>query len=263
MPVGRSPHACVLHVPAFAEEMNKSRRMVARQARAWCEQGVAVLVLDLHGCGDSSGELAEASWSSWLADIESAALWLQSRTGAPIWLWGLRAGCLLAAQAADRLPELQGLIAWAPNPSGKQLLQQFLRMKSAAGLLTSGSGEGNSTEQLRSQLSAGQSVEVAGYQLPPAIAKGLEQASLTAPTHGASWQGGLWWMELSTREELALSPVGAKTCDQWGAAGVPVSRRAVRGPAFWQTTEIEVAPALIEATLEITANTAGQRVTGP
>jgi predicted acyl esterase len=41
------PKGFILHIPAFAEEMNKSRRMVALQAQAFAKNGYAVLVLDL------------------------------------------------------------------------------------------------------------------------------------------------------------------------------------------------------------------------
>ena len=44
-------------VKAWAEEMNKARRMAALQARLLAENGYAVLQIDLHGCGDSSGDL--------------------------------------------------------------------------------------------------------------------------------------------------------------------------------------------------------------
>jgi hypothetical protein len=37
--------------------------------------------------------------------------------------------------------------------------------------------------------------------------------------------------------------------DAWRAAGVPVRSALWRGPAFWQTVEIEDAPALWDASL--------------
>jgi alpha/beta superfamily hydrolase len=42
----------IIHIPAFAEEINKTRGMVAMQARAFAKQGYAVLVVDLFGTGD-------------------------------------------------------------------------------------------------------------------------------------------------------------------------------------------------------------------
>ena len=55
----------VLYVPPFAEEMNKSRRLVALQARRLAAAGFGVLVPDLYGTGDSAGDFAEARWSIW------------------------------------------------------------------------------------------------------------------------------------------------------------------------------------------------------
>lgn len=99
----------IVYIHPFAEEMNFSRHMAALQARALAAQGYAVLQIDLLGCGDSAGDFSEASWSAWLADIIAAARWMQSRhtTGGvvPLIFWGLRAGCLLAAEAASALEE--------------------------------------------------------------------------------------------------------------------------------------------------------------
>ena len=58
----RVPLGLVVHAPAFAEEMNKSRRMVALQARALAEDGLAVLLVDPLGCGDSPGDFGDATW---------------------------------------------------------------------------------------------------------------------------------------------------------------------------------------------------------
>ena len=66
----------VLYVHPFAEEMNKSRRMAALQARALAAAGYGVLQIDLHGCGDSDGGFGEARWEQWHADLAAARAWL-------------------------------------------------------------------------------------------------------------------------------------------------------------------------------------------
>ncbi len=119
----------VLYIHPFAEEMNKSRRMAAMQSRALAKAGFAVLQIDLLGCGDSSGDFGDASWQSWLDDVQRGAKWLAERVQAPLWLWGLRAGCLLAVDAARNISPTPNFIFWAPTPSGKLLLQQFLRLE--------------------------------------------------------------------------------------------------------------------------------------
>jgi exosortase A-associated hydrolase 2 len=241
--------AAVLYIHPWCEEMNKSRRMAAMQARALAAAGCAVLQIDLHGCGDSSGDFSEAHWNGWVEDVLLAARWLQQRHSVALWLWGLRAGCLLAVQAASRLTVPCQFLFWQPAPSGKTLLQQFLRLKAAADL-QQGEAKG-AVEQARRELAAGDAVDVAGYRLAPGLAAGLEQAVLDPPPppQGPRPRAGhVIWIELSLREGATLLPASASKADAWRAAGYAVHSQVVPGPAFWQTQEIEDAPALIEAT---------------
>lgn len=245
-PVG-SPSALVVHLHAFAEEMNKSRRMVALQSRALAQRGVAVLTIDLLGCGDSGGEFSDAGWDAWLTDADLAVHWMQSRWQAPLWLWGLRAGCLLAAAAARRHTHSH-LLLWQPPAAGKAVLQSFLRLK-IAGQLTSGDAGGKRlTESLRQQLAAGDAVDVAGYRLPAAVAQGLEAASLD-PGTGTGRRA--LWLEVASRETPELLPASTPAVARLKAQGWIVQTRAVRGPSFWQTTEIEDAPELVSASCEL------------
>lgn len=252
-PPGAAPRGQVVYVHPWAEEMNKSRRMAALQARAQAEAGFDVLQIDLLGCGDSSGDFGDATWSAWVADVAAASRWLLQRTDAaglrmsrpPLWLWGLRAGCLLAAQAAQAMQEPCNFLFWAPTPSGKPLLRQFLRLKAAADLA---SGNAKAVmEGLRTDLAQGRPVEIAGYQLAPALARGLEQANLAPPAISAP-AGRVEWFELSTRPGASLTPVATKTISDWLQTGYAVRGHIVNGPSFWQTTEIEDAPELITAT---------------
>ena len=68
-PAQGSSRGGVVYVQPFAEEMNKSRRMATLQAQALAAQGWAVAMPDLAGCGDSSGEFAEARWDDWVDDV--------------------------------------------------------------------------------------------------------------------------------------------------------------------------------------------------
>lgn len=270
------PRGLVLYIHPFAEEMNKARRMAALQSRALAQAGFAVLQMDLHGCGDSSGDFGDATWQSWVDDVllgcqclrERAACQQASGTASsemqrqpPLWLWGLRAGCLLAVDAARQLRQPCHFVFWQPPATGKLLLQQFLRLK-VAGDLMGGQAKGV-MQALREQLAAGQSVEIAGYLLAPGLARGLEQAQLLPPAN-ETWALAsanhaqtqrLDWFELTTREDASLSPVTRQTLAQWQQAGFQVSSKLVQGPSFWQTTEIEEAPALIAATLSAVTTT--------
>ena len=241
--IGSSTRGAVVYVHPFAEEMNKSRRMASIQARALSQAGYSVLQMDLLGCGDSSGDFSDATWQDWVADVVEASQWLQHREAAPLWLWGLRAGCLVATAAAIELNSPCQLLFWQPPSAGSTLLQQFLRLKSVGDMLE-GKAKG-AMQSMRQQLSGGSSVDVAGYTLAPGLAGGLEAAMLKPPPQG----GRVEWMELSTRADAVLLPVSERILARWQEAGVSVRTRIVTGPAFWQTTEVEDAPDLIDATL--------------
>jgi len=251
---GNSIRGLVLYIHPFAEEMNKARRMAALQARALAQAGYAVLQIDLLGCGDSSGDFGEATWKNWVRDVVQGCQWLQQKSAtqnrdpsnAPLWLWGVRAGCLLAVEAASQFNEACNFLFWQPSASGKLLLQQFLRLKVAGDMM---GGQAKSImEGMRQQLASGSAVEISGYQLSSELAIGLEQAALLPPANQGQTQR-LEWFEVSPRENACLSLVSSNTITQWQQAGFAVRSHTVPGPAFWQTSEIEEVPALIEASI--------------
>lgn len=234
----------IVYVHPFAEEMNKSRRMAALQSRAFARAGYAVLQVDLFGCGDSSGDFGDATWDDWLDDVADAAASLRGQYDVPLTLWGLRAGCLVAAEASRRRGLECDFLFWQPMASGKAALQQHLRLQLAKDMLE-GQARGT-TDRLRARFASGESVEIAGYSLSPGLAQGLDGATL-APTG----RGRSAWLEVSARGEPGLLPATAAAVDRWSAAGCSVVQRVVPGPSFWATSEIEEAPALIDATLDI------------
>ena len=248
-PVGTSIHGAVVFVHPFAEEMNKSRRMAALQSRALADAGFAVLQIDLLGCGDSSGDFGDAAWQDWVADVVEASLWLRQQYSAPLWLWGLRAGCLLAVEAARRIDQPCHFLFWQAPGAGKQLLQHFLRLKMIGDMLD-GKSKGV-MDGLRQQLASGLDIEIAGYCIASALAAGLEAATLTPPRHPSRVE----WIELAAREDATLSPASERSVTTWRDAGFKVNPKIAVGPAFWQTTEIEDAPALLEATTAMVLGT--------
>jgi exosortase A-associated hydrolase 2 len=244
-PVGTPVRRGLVYLHPWAEEMNKARRMAAIQSRELAKRGIAVLQIDLLGCGDSGGDFGDASWDAWLDDARLARQWLIATHQVPVGFWGLRAGCLLAAEAARAASEPVDLLFWQPVISGKAHLGQFLRLSSVAELLADRFAD-KQGPGARAALAAGASIEVAGYRLAPALAQGLERAELAPPAQALH---GLW-IEIDPREEGEPSPATRNALQRWQ----PVHRQAlhltrVRGPAFWQTQEIEDAPELIHATV--------------
>lgn len=251
------PLGLIVHAHAFGDEMNKARRMVGLGARALCAQGYAVLLVDLHGCGDSGGTLETSSWVRWRNDLLSGLAFLRAEHGpAAQWLWGTRAGALLASEVSREVDPPCNLLLWQPQTSGKQALTQFLRLR-LANQMKGDSAERSSTEFLMRCLGQGQTVDVAGYRFTSAVSENFSTATLL-PLIGRTPERVVW-LETTSRETLDLLPASAGAIEKWRSAGVMVETEVVQGPSFWQTLDIEDAPALISATVRTLRKLASER----
>ncbi len=241
----------LIFVPSFAEELNRSRRVVAEAARALSNVGVGTLVLDLFGTGNSAGAFAEARWELWQGDVMAAHAWLAAQDLPCLGLWGCRLGAslasaLAAAQGASVFPHL---LLWQPVTSGRTFVTQFLRIRTLAAMADDGKPQ-ETTKTLRAALAAGETVEVAGYPLAEPLVAAIERLSLAdhAPIGPA-----IDWIELVGEEGAALAPAKRRLADAWREAGAAVALGCVAGPSFWMIEENAPAPALIAETVECVA----------
>ena len=240
-PVTELVRGCILYSPPFAEELNKSRRMVALQARQLAAAGYAVLLLDLYGCGDSGGEFEAATWSVWQDDLDTALGYMQQQYTAPLIVWGLRTGCLLLSNWLNqRQIQPAATLFWQPVLNGELFLTQFLRLRVAAGLF---SGQKETTAQLRARLDAGETLEVAGYALNSTLAQQLAAARLNPPPAGE-----VIWLEVSQSDTGTLPPASQRLVDAWRGQEYRVDTAVVSGEAFWTTQQIIEVPDLLALT---------------
>ena len=100
-------------------------------------------------------------------------------------------------------------------------------------------------EELRSGLARQEPVEVAGYIVSAPLASGFEAATLRRPRRPVRVE----WFSVSPRADGDAASACPDEALRWREAGHDVRCHAVQGPAFWQTTEIEEAPALLDATV--------------
>jgi exosortase A-associated hydrolase 2 len=244
-PAGRCRGA-LLYVHPFAEEMNRTRRLAAQQARALAAQGIGVLLIDLHGCGDSSGDFADARWDTWRADLALGCAWLQDRLGVVPGLWGVRLGALLALDYAHGAPQPPArLLLWQPVLSGAASLTQFLRLVVARDMLADTAGASGGTQALRARLARGETLEVAGYDIVPEMAAALDATDAArlavrgCPVH---------WFEVVPEPGREPGPASARRAAEWRTAGVDLKLEAVACLPFWSTQEVAECPALLAAT---------------
>ena len=237
----------IVYAHPFCEEMNKARRMAAMQSRELAAAGIAVLQIDLFGCGDSSGDFADADWDLWKRDVRAALDWLRPQVVGPLGLWGLRLGAALAADVAqDRGSGIKELVLWQPVVVGDQFLTQFLRLRLAADMLAEGASQAG-VRQLREQLREGTAVEVAGYDLHPRLASKIQDLRLGDLVPSVE---RVHCLEVTSGAEHRLSPATQRAMDAWKQRGLDVRASVVEGAPFWSTVEVTECESLRRATLD-------------
>lgn len=245
-PEDKEVRGWILHIPAFCEEMNKSRPMVRMGAEALSNLGFVVVIPDLFGTGDSDGELGDADWQGWRTDLEHLVDWLSEAGATDITLWGLRLGCLMAAELSltCSLPVRQ-LLLWQPVHDGRQFVNQFLRLRIASSMLD---GRTETVKSLWHELSDRGQLHVAGYPLSEPLLTQVASLKLTTFTPPASIC--VDWFDISENDRSSNSPVVEKLAALWRGSGVKLSIHRITGAKFWATQEISYAPELIEQTAD-------------
>lgn len=245
VPAGQAARGALLHAAPFGEEMNRSRRATALAARALAAHGWAVLHLDLHGCGDSDGDFAEARWDTWKADLALGHAWLAERSGQAVGLWGVRLGALLALDyARGAAPAPACFVLWQPVLRGAVYLNQMLRQRLASEMLTGGSA---SSQALRAALRR-EAQEIGGYLVAPALADAIEALDAGAmPAPGAP----VHWLEVVAEADRPVPAPAERQAWTWRAQGTPASVRAVHDEACWSAPEVAECPRLRAATLAV------------
>ena len=243
-PDGGSKRHCVVVAPPFGEEMNKSRRQIALQARALAGLGVGFVVPDLTGTGESDGELSSVSLSNWGSDLAATVNWARKEGYESISVLAVRSGALLVARfLVDGEGRVDRVVFWQPATSGKVFLNQFLRLKVASAAM--GGAEGASVKELRNQLADGAAVEVAGYSLTPRFFADFDTLALTDLAGAAPLD--ISWIDMGA-EDSRLAPVTRNTIQAVTEAGFSVHHQFCSGPPFWATAEISTAPELVALT---------------
>ena len=103
----------ILILPAFAEEMNKTRHSMTLLAIEAARAGYGVLMIDVFGTGDSQGDFADANWENWLDDVNKAYEWIVDKGASSIIVLGIRLGCLLSLTSAKYLADVSEKSAFA------------------------------------------------------------------------------------------------------------------------------------------------------
>jgi len=240
------PNGCILVIPPFAEEMNKTRPMVSAAATLLARNGYTAVVPDLYGTGDSAGSFSDASVTNWLDDISQVHRWCSHRGHPVTGLIAVRLGAALALAALDagQIPQVDDSVLWQPVFDGSRFFTQFLRLRAAASMMAGGAVE--SVEDLRKKLMGGEPLEVAGYPVSGRLASEID--GLRSPKCLPEGFGRIHWMEVVRSADAEWPLQSVKLIEQTQAAGNAVNATRFVGEPFWATTEIVRVGAMVAAT---------------
>lgn len=242
-PVGYQTDQAILLVPPFGDEMNKSRRMIRLQAQRFCQMGYAVLIIDLFGTGDSSGEFGAATWDIWRDNLQQAWQWLQEEKNiTSIHLWGIRLGALLALDTAStfKLPAASFLF-WQPVISGERFVTQLLRLRIAEQF---GQKTQETVKSLRERSRSGEELEIAGYLINPTLLQTMANIKMENIVLHPGQK--VAWLECASGDFTNILPSSQKLLDHWSEQGINALSVCVNGASFWNCVEIEDVPALMD-----------------
>ncbi len=247
----REAPANLVVVPAFSEEMNRTRRMLSLLARRLATMGVGTLVIDLFGTGDSEGDFADASWEIWKDDIATAVNWVGERGGRETSLLGVRLGALLALDCARDQAVIERFILWQPTTSGGKHMRDFLFIRVLAGMMQKEMAR-LSLEDLRAALARGESVEISGYELSPRLFTAID--ALRIEELAGELRQPVHWMEVRRDSDSGMQPKSLETIERWRGQGGDVHPYLVAGHEFWVDGKVKVVHDLIEETAGILRN---------
>lgn len=259
VPPDKTASHVVLFVAPFAEEMNKSRKMMTELLIGAAGLGMTGVLFDFYGTGDSEGEFEQATWKIWVEDLNAKITSLISDSAnSSLSIVSLRTGALLVNDtlnqlAPEQLSKIKALHYWNPVLNASQFVSQFLRLKLAADMVKSGA-EKVTAKDLRQQLRQHGYLEVAGYRLNNALFEGLEQATLALPANVFPCTVNFY--EISALDGItpALS-IGIKKILQDNRE---YQTFCINDAPFWSTQEIAISKQLLDITTEHLLKNKGQ-----
>lgn len=239
----------VIFVPPFAEEMNRSRKMMTLQARALASNGLRAIMIDLHGTGDSGGDFFDARWTDWRDNILSVLSMLSSRVDGArksVSFLAIRFGALLLFDGqTDLVSGANKIVLWNPCTSGSTFLRQFLRIRIAS-KMSENNSQKESIADLMDRFESGESVEVAGYEISAELAGSMGSATLVVDY--LEKRPPMYWFEVVSDPESPLPVASNAAIEQLQRESIAVSVSSMCGEKFWSTVETTTVPDLVDAT---------------
>jgi len=235
-------------LPAFAEEMNKTRHLVSQCRQQLHKAGLSLFQLDAFGTGDSEGDLDQTGVLQWRDDLIGLLQLLQQRGYQAVNFIAMRFGALqlfdLLAQPQTLPLQLHKVVLWQPFMQSSQFLQQLFRLKVAEQMAV---GEKTSQKIMEQQLADGELLEIAGYPLTANFVDSVRQLrDITAFASAPTNKPPLLYLETSNLS--TVSPLTEKSLAQL-ADFFDVNFQLINDAPYWTATELLINTVLVEQTV--------------
>lgn len=233
----KQPLAHILLLPPLCDEMNKSRPMIAKQARQFCANGYSVIIFDLFGTGDSSGEFYEASIDHWLDDIKAIIGWLNKQSEAGLILWCMRFGASLLSPILNILQiRPHRMLLWQPQFNGVEIIQEVLNLRVLRSLF---SKQRESIDELREKLNKDGQLEISGYMFSNTLISQIEDLSMDETM-------------LSDHSQTDIIMLNSKLSNEKSSDTLSNPHiHYIGGKPFWNSQEIETNPVLLDVSSDL------------
>ena len=117
------------------------------------------------------------------------------------------------------------------------------------------------TTSMRRALASGEILEVAGYEIHPALAEAVDGARLEQ--HRLADGSQVLWLENAVGAPPGPTPASEALLARWPGEGCQIDLRLFQGPAFWQVHERVLAHEAVRCTTDwlarLVATTASTR----
>jgi len=236
----RDAGIAIVVLPAFGEEMNKSRRLVWEAATLLAEKGYLVAVPDLFGTGDSEGDFVDASWNDWVLDIKSVIDWLIARKITAVSALAVRFGATLL-ESTGRFIEFDQVVAWQPVGTGIDVLRELIRTK-RLNMRMAGLAPPSAEEMIDCLCNGDEPMEFSGYSISPQLARMIRSAEFNQDQLRV--RGRSIVVTFGKAGDAQSAVLNNHSCDETKHSIVSVG-----GERFWRTLEPGRNPELITTTV--------------
>jgi alpha/beta superfamily hydrolase len=175
--VPNTVRGAVLCIPPLVEERKGALPAFVQTARALAARGIATLLFDLRGCGDSDGAFEEQDPEGFERDCDAAWSWLADQfPDVPRAALGLRCGALLALRLAACRPDTAACLLWAPV-AGPDFIRQLLQRRMVNDMVAYGKAREGRTD-LEARWRNGECVDLDGYPVTSALYNWLHKLTV-------------------------------------------------------------------------------------